>query len=48
MKNDILRNRKEFMERVVFSKADSFAFNNWEVPNKKSIFLKKYSLKQKI
>ena len=46
MKNDILRNRKK--ECVVFSEADSFAFNNWEVPNTKLIILKKYSLKQQI
>ena len=36
------------MERVVFSEADSFAFNNWEVRNTKLIFLKKYYLKEQI
>ena len=46
MKNDILQNRKK--ERVVFSEADSLAFNNWAVPNTKLILLKKYSLKQQI
>ena len=41
--------QEKFMERLVFfPKADSFAFNNREVPKTKLIFIKKYSLKQKI